>query len=1000
MSLNEWELSEKPAIENFESLGYEYKPGGKIAPDGEDPERKSLSDVVLRDRLRWKLQELNPELPEPVIEEAMAELLGFNSPKIIRNNRNFHENLVGGVHIEYEKGGEQRGDFVDIIDFETPENNDFLVTNQFWIQIGDNNKRRPDLLFFINGLPIGIVENKNPTDPNATIQSAYRQVTNTYKRDIPDLFHYLEFIVVMDQSNARIGTLTTPWEWYSKWNYIAEEGDEYPELPPAEVLIRGAFDKKRVVDLIKNFIIFDEEDGKTTKKLSAYHQYYGVREAVKSTEQVVPDEDENRIGVFWHTQGSGKSLSMLFYTKTVRQLDELRNPTLVFVTDRNDLDEQLHDTFADSDFRTQWADSRDHLRDLLDREAGGIIFTTIQKFQTKDGEHEYPRINERQNVIVVADEAHRSQYKKLAGNLRRALPNASFLGFTATPIQKEDRSTRRTFGNHVSEYPIDRSEEDGSTVPIYYEARFAKLQYNRDEVSDRVRELLESESDDLENEIVGKWTDLRTLIENNDDRFEKISQDIVEHFQNRELDGKAMVVAISREAAVKYKRHIDSIDGAPEAEVVISNPDEYIDNPLSEDKLKRRFKDDEDPLKIAVVCKKWTTGFDVPCLHTMYIDRPAKNHDLLQTIGRVNRKYKDKDGGLIVDYIGIADNLKKALDKYTSDIQEQAMADIEMAVETMHRKHEKVTDFFEDTDYDDWQEKEGAELQRLCHRAQNEVLEPKDPTENREDRKKDFMDAVTQLEKAFSLVTPHEEAEEIRSDVVFFRGIKDTLRSIERNESEPGDVEEIDTAIKEIISNGISAEDVVQVAGFENWKEGKPVLSDEFLKDVENIEHGNLQVELLKKLIRGEISARKRSNISKYQNFEESLEETVNKYNNRSISTQEVIDELRQYAEELQEEERREERLDLSEEELAFYDAIASNTEQDIDEEVLREIAKEIKELLQENVEVDWTNRTKMQSKIKREVKALLREKGLKHSQYDPLIEPIVTQAEALYGSV
>lgn len=772
-------------------------------------------------------------------------------------------------------------------------------------------------------------------------------------------------------------------------------------MPPAEILIRGAFDKGRVVDLIKNFVIFDEEDGKTTKKLSAYHQYYGVREAVESTEQVVPDEDENRIGVFWHTQGSGKSLSMLFYTKTVRQLEELRNPTMVFITDRNDLDKQLHDTFADAEFRTQWADNRDHLRDLLDRESGGIIFTTIQKFQTKDGEHEYPTINNRRNVIVVADEAHRSQYKKLAGNLRRALPNASFLGFTATPIQKEDRSTQRTFGDHISEYPIDRSEEDGSTVPIYYEARFAKLQYNREEVSDRVRELLESESDDLENELVGKWTDLRTLIENNDDRFEKISRDIVDHYQNRELYGKAMVVAISRKAAVKYKRHIESIDGAPEVEAVISNPDELMDNPPSEDELKRRFKDagdNEDPMKIAVVCRKWTTGFDVPSLHTMYIDRPAKNHDLLQTIGRVNRKYKDKEGGLIVDYIGIAENLKTALNKYTSDIQEQAMADIETAVETMHRKHEKVNDFFEETEYENWQDKEGAELQRLSHRAQNEVLDPKDPTENREDRKKDFMDAVTQLEKAFSLVTPHEEAEVIRSDIVFFRGIKQNLRAT--TGPKLGGSDEIDSAIKEIVSDGISAQDVVEVAGFEDWQDGKPVLSEEFLQDVDNVEHENLQVELLMKLIRGEISARKSGNISKYQDFEDSLEDTVNKYNNRSISTQEVINELRNFAEELQEEERREERLNLSKEELAFYDAIASNTEQDIDEEDLREIAKEVKELLQENVEVDWTDRTKMQSKIKREVKALLRENGFKHSQYDPLIEPIVTQAEALYGSV
>ncbi len=1000
MTLNEYELSEKPAIEDFKELGYEYKHGSEISPSGENPERNSLSEVVLREILRKKLREFNPQVPDSAIEEAMAELLGFNSPKVIKNNRNFHEKLIGGIHVEYERGGEQIGDFIDVINFEEPQENDFLITNQFSIQIGNNTKRIPDILIFINGLPIGIIENKNPTDKNATIQSAYRQVTKTYQEDIPDLFHYIEFITVMDSRNAKVGTLTTPWEWYSQWKYIETEGDEHPELPPAEVLVRGVFDKERILDLIQNFIIFDEEDGKTTKKLSAYHQYYGVKKAVESTSEVVPNKDENRIGVFWHTQGSGKSLSMIFYTKVVRQLDELRNPTLVFVTDRNDLDVQLHDNFADTDFRPEWADSRDHLRNLIDREAGGIIFTTIQKFQTRDGETEYPTVNERENVIVVADEAHRSQYKKLAGNLRRALPNASRLGFTATPIQKEDRSTRRTFGEHISEYPIDRSEKDGSTVPIYYEARFSKLQYNRDEVSERVRNLLSSESDELESEVTGKWTDLRALIENNDDRIQKISEDIVEHFNKREIDGKAMVVTISREAAIKYKRQIESIDGAPQTAAIISSPGDYMDDPPSEDELKRKFKDDKDPLKIAVVCRKWTTGFDVPCLHTMYIDRPAKNHDLLQTIGRVNRKYRDKEGGLIVDYIGIAENLKSALDKYTSEIRDQAMVDIETAIEVMNKKHRNVADFLKDIQYKGWQNiDDQRELRRLFHSAENEILEPKKPSENREDRKNDFMDAVAELEKAFSLVTPHEEGEKIRSDVVFFRGIKNSLRSIEKTKSEPADTEEIESAIKEIVSDGISAEDVVQVSGFENWKKGKPILSEEFLNEAENIEHQNLQVKLLERLVKGEIYARKSKNISKYKGFEEKLEDTVNKYNSRSISTEEVIDRLKEFAEELQKEEKREERFDLTEEELAFYDAISSNTEQDIDEELLQEIAIEIKELLQKNVEVDWMNRTKMQSKIRREVKALLREKGFKHSQYESMIDPILTQAEALYGS-
>ncbi|MDL0145836.1 type I restriction endonuclease subunit R [Halobacterium salinarum] len=985
MGLDELELAEKPAIDIFRNLGYDYASASDLATS-----RPTTSEVVLMDRLRDQVRAINPEIPEEAREEAIRHLTSTQSPNLLEDNRKVNQQLVDGVQVEYEKNGEQVGRFVQPIDFENPENNDWLVTTQFTVQVGDNPRRKPDMVVFINGIPIGVLEFKNPTDPKATLENAYDQVNSRYRDDISPLLRYNEVIGLADMNEARVGCLDAGWQWYRPWRYIEEEGDERDDLPEQEVLLRGLFDKERLLDLIENFIVFSEVDGKPVKMLAGYHQFYGAREAVESAKETQGD-DLGRIGVYWHTQGSGKSLSMVYFVRKIRRSRDFGNPTFVVVTDRNELDEQITHTFSDAGYNVSWADTIPDLRDKLDRRAGGLIFTTIQKFQTQNGEREHPVVNEREDVIVMADEAHRSQTKELGENLRDALPNASFIGFTATPIHDGDNATRMTFGEYVSQYTIDRSEEDGSTVPIYYESRFAKLQLNKEAISESVRELLDSGDEDLENQLVEKWTTLRRIIETADDRLEKIAGDIVDHYNDREIEGKAMVVSISRKAAVKYKRYIEQQPDSPEVGVVISEPEEYIDDPPNEGKLKRRFKDPDDPLKVIVVCDKWTTGFDCPPLHTLYIDRPMKNHNLLQTIGRVNRVYKDKPGGLVVDYIGIAEDLRQALDKYTSDIQEMAMVDVETAVEVMQQKHHKVSRYLSRIDYDGWQELSELELSRLIHRAESEVIAT-------EEKQEEFMQAVAELKRAFALVTPHNAASEIRSDLLFFEAVRDSLRSLESDGTSKDD--ELDSAMKKLIAEGVTADDVVSVAGFEKWKSEEPIVSDEFLSDVERVEQPELQVKMLEKLLRNEISTRKQQNLAKYESFEEELEETLNEYNNQFLTTEEVIEELRNYAEELQQEDRRKERLGLSSEELAFYDAIATNTETEIDDEQLQVIAQEVCELLRENVNIDWTNRKAMRSKLKTRVKGVLRENGFSYRDYQPLIEPIVHQAEALYGDI
>ncbi|WP_049981023.1 type I restriction endonuclease subunit R [Halolamina rubra] len=982
MALDELGLAEEPAIEVFEQLGYTHVPGPELAD-----ERESLGDVVLRERLREHVHAFNPEVPRSACNEAIKDLLSVHSPDLLRDNRRVHEMLTNGIHVEYEQDGEERGRFVHAIDFDNPGNNDWLVSTQFSVKLGDGPRRRPDMVVFCNGLPIAVLEFKDPTNPSATLENAYEQVCTRYRKDIPDLFRYNELIGLMDLTSAKLGCLDAGWEWFRPWRYVEEEGDEPEEYSEQETLLRGAFEPERLLDLIEGFVVYSDSDGSLTKLLAGYHQFYGVREAVESTGNALGSE-LGRAGVFWHTQGSGKSLSMVFYVRKIRRESQFENPTFVVVTDRNELDEQLHDTFVDAGFSVDWADSIDDLRGLLDREAGGIVFTTVQKFQTVGEETDFPTVNEREDVIVIADEAHRSQTQELGYNLRVALPNAAYLGFTATPIHEGDRATKDTFGSYVSQYTIDRAEADGATVPIYYESRFAKLELNREEIADRVREVMDSADEDLESELTEKWTTLRTVIEHSEKRLQRIADDIVSHFNDRGIEGKGMVVAISRKAAVEYKNRIEANPDAPEVAVVISDPEEYIDDPVPEERLKRRYKDPDDPLELVVVCDKWTTGFDCPPMHTMYIDRPMKNHNLLQTIGRVNRVYNDKPGGLIVDYIGIAEDLKRALDKYTSDIHETAMTDLETAIELLHRKHERVASFLSGVEYENWRDLEKLELSRLYQRAQSEVIAT-------EEKEQEFMDTVAELERVYGLVMPHQAAQEIRSDLLFFKGVRNGLKDTSPKNGTTGSYE---SALKEVIQEGVSADDIVTVTGFDKWSSEKPILNDEFLADVEQVEETRLQVRLLEKLLRSEIETRKERNLTKYESFEKELEETLEEYNKQFLTTDEVISQLKRYAAELQQTDSRMDELGLSEEELAFYDAVSENTTVEISDEDLIDIATELRDLLRKEAKLDWTNRNQMRAQVKMQMKSVLRKKGLTHSQYEPLISPVMQQAEALYS--
>lgn len=991
-------ITEQPVIEWLRELGYDYEFGPDISPGCVLNERDNFDEVILEKRLKRALEKLNPDLDSRIINEAVRVLQKTEHPNIDLANHEIYKLLTQGIKVEAKsKEGERKGRIVKVFDFEDPYNNEFLVVNQFAIQ-GIENLRRPDVIVFVNGLPLVIFELKSPTNEDGTVRSAYKQLLETYKTDIPDIFKYNQFLVVSDLIEAKHGTLTSPFEWFSSWKGIENEEEKHgADISRLEILIKGMFDKARLIDLIKNFIIFEIEEDKVAKKMSLYHQFFGVNKAVEETLRAGSEKGDKKVGVFWHTQGSGKTLSMVFYLNKTRQLKELKNPTYLFLTDRNDLDDQFLKTFLRSGYpNAKQAESISDLKKKLKTPAGDIIFTTIQKFADKI---KYPKLSDRRNIIVVADEAHRSQYAKLAGNVRTALPNASFMGITGTPISMNDKDTRLVFGDYITQYKINQAVDDGATVKIYYEGRLVPLHLSNEYIDEEFEDLMAEQEFEIKQKMKQKWSRLEQAVGANE-RLQQIAEDIVEHYNTRGLEGKAMIVTMSRRIAVDMYKLITAQPGAPETAVVLSQLSDFkdeIQKELKVSELDRRFKDPKDPLKIVIVCDMWLTGFDVPALHTMYIDKPLKNHTLMQAIARVNRIYKDKEGGLIVDYIGIADNLKKSLSIYSSDVQEEALVPLDEAISKMMEKYDIVKTYFTGIEFENWKQITVTDRTRLFQNAVNNVLTNPDSKLLDEGRQERYLNEATQLFKLFALVSPHKSANKIRNEVEFFQAVKKAV--VKRTVSKIKDIsEDVDSAARELISKAIAAEGVIDI--FQMQGKAKPEISifdEKFIEEVKKMKYKNLAIQTLRKLLNDEIKLRKKKNVIRYQSLLALLQEIIEQYENNIINSGKVIEKLIELAKEIKQVEKAGEDLGLSEEELAFYDALSKGKKAIKGDEELKSLVKEIVKSIKRDLTVDWTNNEVIQARIKANVKRMLVVKKVERQLIDNLVENIYHQAFNLY---
>ncbi|PIR92432.1 DEAD/DEAH box helicase [Candidatus Falkowbacteria bacterium CG10_big_fil_rev_8_21_14_0_10_44_15] len=1013
---------EEATLEWLEELGYSVVGGPEIAPapDGEKPERDSYSDVVLAGRLKKAIDQINPDIPEPAREEAFKKVLRSAnfSPQLILNNQAFHTLLHDGIDVEYQRpDGSIAGDKVKLIDVTDPDKNDFLAVNQFTV-IEQNKNRRPDVLIFINGLPLGIIELKNPADVNATVKNAFNQI-QTYKQDIPSLFAYNELAIISDGNEARVGTISANWEWFTRWRTVDGETIAPNSLPQLEVLLKGILAKDRVLDIVTNFSVFEKDGEKIIKKLAAYHQYHATNKAVKKTIEATGQKGDRRCGVVWHTQGSGKSLTMVFYSGKIIQA--LNNPTVIVLTDRNDLDDQLFGTFSRCSHLLRQApkqvDTREQLKEYLKVASGGVVFTTIQKFLPETGQLAYPRLSDRSNIVVIADEAHRSQYDFIDGFARHihdALPNASFIGFTGTPIELTDKNTRAVFGDYIDIYDVSRSVEDKATVPIYYEARLAKISLKADErpkIDPEFEELTEGEEVKRKEKLKSKWARLEALI-GSKKRITLIAKDIVDHFEERlsTISGKGMIVVMSRRIAVELYREIvklrpdwenrDDKQGFVKVVMTGSAADpldwqQHIRNKSARHDLANRMKDSNDELKLAIVRDMWLTGFDVPCLHTMYLDKPMKGHGLMQTIARVNRVFGDKPGGLIVDYLGVAPELKDALAYYADNDRKKVAIPQEEAVRIMLEKYEIVCGLFHGFDYKKDLFGSAAQKTRLIASGMDFILGLEDGT-------KRYIQAVTELSFAFSLSVPNEESLKIRDEVAFFQavnaGIRKSLGGKGGGGGGPTD-DDYQEAIKQIVSGAIVSDKVIDIYSATGIKTPDlSILSDEFLAEVKNLPHKNLAFEMLKRLLNNEIVSMMKSNLVKSRSFAEMLEETIKKYQNRTIEAAQVISELVDLAKKIRTEKGRGKDIGLTMEEVAFYDALCVNESavKELGDKILMQIARELVEMLRRNTTIDWTIKESIQAKLRVYVKKLLRKYHYPPDRQGNATQTVLEQANLL----
>lgn len=1009
-----------------------YEDGYDIAPETARAERDDFRQVVLFGRLRQKLTELNPNIPLVAIEDAIAQITRPNFPSLIQNNREFHRQLRDGVKVQFQEGGETKADFVRIFDFENVEANEFLAVNQFSIR-GPKSTKRPDIIIFINGLPIAVLELKNPADINTTIYDSYKQL-QTYKEEIPDLFIYNELLVIADMREARVGSLTADYERFGLWRTIdGETLDPLGKLRETETLVRGLFDRELLLEYIRDFVLFEEEK-ETIKKIAAYHQFHLVRKAFRKTLEATRPNEEGKIGVAWHTQGSGKSISMAFYAGKVITAPEMKNPTIVVVTDRNDLDGQLFATFSSAKElmreTPKQAETRQELRDLLaNRPAGGVIFTTIQKFSLLDEEVKFPELSDRSNIVVIADEAHRTQYGLnptidqktgkmkygFAHHLHSAFPNASFIAFTGTPISMLERDTQAVFGTYIDIYDMKQAQEDGATVPILYENRLAKLELNADEtptLDEQVEELTEDEEETERARITSRWAALEKVV-GAESRLKKIAADFLNHFEARQTEmaktgagpGKAMFVCMGRDICVRLYDEIialkpewhdtDPAKGVLKVIMTGSSSDKkslqpHIYPKLVKKDLEKRFKDHEDDFQVAIVRDMWLTGFDAPSLHTIYIDKPMRGHSLMQAIARVNRVFKQKPGGLVVDYIGIGHELRQAMKQYTdADGEGELYSEAaDRALPVVQENVDRIRGMFHGFDYQDFE----TEAITLLPDAADHILGLG------EERKKAFFDSVSALTKAFALCSTLDEAAKYREEIAFFQAVKIFIGKPEASLKRFNN-EQRELVIQQMLSKAVASDDIMDIfsmAGLDRPNIG--ILSDEFLEEVRMMPQRNLAVELLERLLKNEIKTRLKTNVVQSKKFSELLIATLNKYHNRAIETIHVIEELVAMAKEFADAAKEGERLGLTVDEVAFYDALAENeaSVRELGDDTLKKIAIELTDKLQRSTTVDWSVRESVRARLRIMVKQILRKYKYPPDLEQKAIELVLEQAETL----
>lgn len=1042
-------------------VGYTHLYGPAMAPDGEEPERSGYQQVLLENRLQAAVDRLNPQLPAAARVDAVRQVVDLGTPALLAANRHFHKLLVGGVPVKVQRDGETRGDFVRLVDWADAARNEWLAVNQFSLKgLGHKNAhtRRPDLALFVNGLPFGLIELKNPADENADIWKAFEQI-QTYKEQIPEVFRYNELLIVSDGSEARLGSLSADAERFMQWRTI--DGvtlDPLGQFNELETLVRGVLAPATLLDYLRHFVLF-EDDGTLLKKIAGYHQFHAVRAAIRQVLAASRPGGTQKGGIVWHTQGSGKSITMTCFAARVMQERAMENPTIVVITDRNDLDGQLFGVFslAQDLLREQpvQAGTRQELRSLLaNRPSGGIVFATIQKFMPGEDEDVFPLLSDRHNIVVIADEAHRTQYgfeaklKKpkilrstaengeiyplaaanearvlqaaepapddeqryqvgYAQHLRDALPNATFVAFTGTPVASEDRDTRAVFGDYIHVYDMQQAQEDGATVAIYFESRLARLALKQEDLpqlDEEVEELAEDEEESQKARLKSQWAALEKVV-GAEPRIARVAADLVAHFEerNRAQRGKAMVVAMSREICVHLYNEIvrlrpdwhddDPEKGAIKIVMTGSASDKallrpHIHSGQTKKRLEKRFKNPDDPLQLVIVRDMWLTGFDAPCVHTLYVDKPMKGHNLMQAIARVNRVFKDKQGGLVVDYIGIANELKSALKEYTaSQGRGRPTVDAAEAYAVLAEKLDVLRAMLHGFDYRDFL----RAGHRLLAGAANHILGQKDG-------KKRFADNVLAMSKAFSLCCTLDEAKAVREEVAFLQAVKVILTKRELSDKKRSD-EARELAIRQIIGAAVVSDEVVDI--FDAVGLDKPnigILDDAFLAEVRNLPERNLAVELLERLLEGEIRSRFAGNLVQERKFSELLAGVITRYQNRAIETAQVIEELIEMAKKFRAAANRGEALGLSEDEVRFYDALADNESavRELSDETLKKIAHELTESLRQNLSVDWSERESVRARLRLMVKRILRKYKYPPDQQDAAVDLVLAQARAL----